>query len=200
MTYLPENTEITIPPNYLAYWLESDFEWVSYEELVLEHGGLDWSTHEEIYLFQNMTLMENKKLYPGNSDLISVSVGFNLRSGWIEITGFTYVKPFWPGCEIYESGVYIGEVEYSSRLKELIVGKFYELMYDEEESGSGFTEPDLLYEDDEELDYRKPNYGFDDYEERYGDLTEEERNFIRRQISDDERRFDYFAEGGSQNE
>lgn len=200
MTYLAENSEILIPPNYLAYWLESDYEWVSYEELVLEHGGLDWATHEEIYLFQNMTLMENEKQYPGNSDLISVSVDFNLRSGWIEITGFTYIKSWWPGCEIYEPGIYIGEVEYSSRLKELLVGKFYELMYDEEESGSGFSEPDLLYEDDEELAYRKPNYGFDDYEERYGDLTEEERKFIRRRVDEDERRFDYFAEGGSQHE
>lgn len=180
MTYLTENSEIEMPTTYLAYWLESDFDWVSYEELLMEYGVLDWAEVDEIYLFQNMNLMEGKKLYPGNADLISVSVGFNFRKGWIEIQGFTYIKPWWPGCELYETGEYLGAVEYSSRLKELIVGKFYELSYEREELGMG-TEPELLFEED----YEKPDYGFDDYRDR---------------IDDDESRFDFFAEGGQKHE
>ncbi len=141
--------------------MESDMMWITEEYFIGFFGPITSlnPSHTISFLFKNNNLLEESKTYLGvvqyTPELIRVYVELDIKLGWLEIIDFEAISSFWPGCELTEKGVYLGELESATNLKQLVIDRYFEL---QEEYQDNYFIYD--YEEDEPYD----RWGRDDYE------------------------------------
>ena len=132
-----DNQPIAMPRNYTNFWAAEFDEWITQDYFVINFGSLMYvrPSHNETYVFKNDSLLELNKPYPhvDSPYLIRVYVEFNISEGWLEIVDFESVTPYYPGCESHEEGVYLGEIELVSKLKQKLLDRYW--IVSEEDEG-----------------------------------------------------------------
>lgn len=139
--------------------MESDMMWITQEYFIGFFGPITSlnPSHTISFLFKNNNLLEESKTYLGvvqdTPELIRVYVELDIKLGWLEIIDFEAISSFWPGCEITEEGVYLGELESARNLKQLVIDRYFELHEEYQ---------DNYFNDEEDEPYDR--WGRDDYE------------------------------------
>jgi hypothetical protein len=132
-----DNQPIAMPRNYTNFWAAEFDDWITQDYFVINFGSLMYvrPSHNETYVFKNDSLLELNKPYPhvDSPYLIRVYVEFNVSEGWLEIVDFESVTPYYPGCESHEEGVYLGEIELVSKLKQKLLDRYW--IVSEEDEG-----------------------------------------------------------------
>jgi len=163
-----DNKPLAMPSNYPSFWSADENEWITQDDFIINFGPLTYvqPTHNFTYLFQSDTILELRKTYTHvhSPYLIRAYVELDTNLGWIEIVDFEEVTSFFPGCETYEQGTYLGVIDKVTTFKEMIIDKFWEINYDRDENYSQGDDDD--WENDFSIE--KWNGGKDDFDMAYG--------------------------------
>ena len=165
---------IAMPRNYTSFWAEEWQTWITQENFILWFGDLTYVTPNEEgvqYTFQNNNLQELTRQYPNvfSPDLIRIYVDFDTsRNGYIEIVDFESLGSYFPGFETYAEGEYLGTIESATKLKGILINKFYDLKFDYEDENY------YSQGDDMEGDYRWREYDGRDDDYAFGAELQEE--------------------------
>ena len=112
------------------------------------------------------TILELRKTYSHvhSPYLLRAYVEIDTNLGWIEIVDFEELTSFYPGCETYEQGTYVGVIDKVTTFKEMLIDKFWDINYDRD---ANYSQGD---DDDWENDFsiEKWNGDRDDYDVAYG--------------------------------
>ena len=150
-----DETPIAVPRNYKSFWAAEWSEWITQENFMLWFGDLTYVTPNEEgiqYTFQNNNLQELTRQYPDvfSPDLIRIYVDFDTsRKGYIEIVDFESLGSYFPGFETYTQGEYLGNIESATKLKAILINKFYDIKLDYDDDEGYYSQgDDRDYDDD----------------------------------------------------